>query len=60
MQYEEPSAVRRGDCPECGRDLEGVDLEAHANYHWPTYYQQLEVDNPEAYRRKLLVLEGGE
>jgi len=46
-------------CPECGKDLEGIDVRAHANDHWPENIRDTELGTDAAARRKLL-LEGGE
>jgi hypothetical protein len=43
-----------GRCPECGEQLEGLNIEAHIATHWP----HLEKDNPqhaEAIRRANLL-----
>jgi len=45
-------------CPECGKDLEGVDLVGHANSHWDPNIKDAEL-GPEAQKRKAQLLAGG-
>lgn len=46
-------------CPECGRDLRGLDREKHAIMHWGVTPKNLDrLANEEAKRRYRLVLGG--
>ncbi len=45
-------------CPECGRDLEGVDVEAHSLSHWPVVLDPA-TSSKEAKARKRLLEQGG-
>jgi len=45
-------------CPECGIDLTGIDLKAHALYHWPESIPDI-PEYQEARKRQKQLLEGG-
>lgn len=45
-------------CPECRQPLTGMDLEAHAQQHWPDYIDPRTV-SADAARRKGQVRAGG-
>ena len=45
-------------CPECGEDLEGLDLRAHAARHWGTKAPDPEL-YPDANERYKKLLGGG-
>ena len=49
-----------GKCPECGENLEGKDLEAHALGHWGCTSNNIDrLNNPLAKERFALVMKGG-
>lgn len=45
-------------CPECGRDLAGLDVEGHSLTHFPEYLDPAKSSR-EARRRQQLLLKGG-
>lgn len=45
-------------CPECGRDLMGLDVEGHSLTHYPEYLDPAK-SSKEARKRQQLLLKGG-
>jgi len=44
-------------CPECNVQLDNIDMEAHAHYHWPNDWDETDARYQEAMRRKRALVE---